>query len=130
MAGTKASGRPSNKAQIKIKGAQSPPTEIPAGLNEDGIRVWELATEALPHVLRPVDGPALELACHAFQNAIQAYQAGDQKEGTTQARTYLAIADKLGLHPASRNIVRPADEPKGGEDDDIVARLLARGGLN
>jgi phage terminase small subunit len=130
MAGTKASGRPSNKAQIKIKGQQSPPTDIPDGLNADGMAVWELAVESLPHVLRPVDGPVLHLACLAFQSAIQAYESGDQKEGTTQARTYLAIADKLGLHPASRNIVRPADEPKGGEDDDIVARLLARGGLN
>jgi phage terminase small subunit len=130
MAGTKASGRPSNKAQIKIKGPQSPPTEIPSCLDENGMRVWDLAIESLPHVLRPVDGPALQLACLAFQSAVHAYDSGDQREGNTQARTYLAIADKLGLHPASRNIVRPADEPKGGEDDDIVAKLLARGGLN
>ena len=127
--GTKASGRPSNKAQIKIKGPQNPPTEMPVGLNADGMRVWDLAIESLPHVLRPVDGPALELACLAFQTAVDCYHNGEQDKGTTHARAYLAIADKLGLHPASRNIVRPVEEIKG-DDDDIVARLLARGGLN
>ncbi len=127
--GTKASGRPSNKAQIKIMGPQSPP-DMPHDLCDVAREVWELAVEALPHVLRPVDGPALKLACVCYAHALRSFKSGDGKQGASVAKTYIAIADKLGLHPASRNIIRPADEPKGGEDDDIVARLLARGGLN
>jgi phage terminase small subunit len=129
MAGTKASGRPSNRSQIRIEGPQCPP-EMPDDLCVDAQEVWELAVAALPHVLRPVDGPALKLACVCYAHAINAFKNGDGKHGAAVAKAYIAIADKLGLHPASRNIIRPVEQSKGGEDDDIVAKLLARGGLN
>jgi phage terminase small subunit len=129
MAGTKASGRPSNRSQIKIEGPQHAP-EMPLDLSDDAQEVWRLAVEALPHVLRPVDGPALKLACVCYAHAIHAFAQGDSKHGAAVAKAYIALADKLGLHPASRNIIRPIEEPKGGENDDIVAKLLARGGLN
>jgi len=129
MAGTKSSGRPSVKNQLEVKGDQSPP-EMPDDMSEIAKEVWQLAVESLPHVLRPVDGPILRLACESYASAVELFAAGESKQAVAAARGYEQLASKLGLHPSARRVVRPVEESKSDDDSDIVAKLLRRGGLN
>jgi len=130
MAGTKSSGRPSVKHQLEVKGDQGVP-EMPEGLGPHALEMWNLAIESLPHVIRRVDGPILRLACESYEKAVVLFAAGETKEAASMAKTFEALASKIGLHPSSRRVVRPVDDEESKDGNDFDKWLAkGRGKLN
>ena len=102
MAGNEQSGRPEVKFQLAVKGPQAVP-EMPPELDgkPHAKAVWQLAVEALPHVLRPLDGPILTASCLAFQTAIE-MDSSPVKKDQRAAASYFRLFEIL----ASRNLLR------------------------
>lgn len=120
------SGRPSEKTQTKVRGKQEPPVK-PADM--EGVyanQIWDQAVEALPHILRPVDYGILRMACEAFELAMT---SEDEKVRLSAMRAYESCANKIGMTPHSRRIVKPVDN----EEPEQISPLddwLQRGALN
>ena len=130
-------GRPSEKSQLVVKAGNNPPA-VPGDLHGQYAKeLWKLAVEALPHVLRELDGPVLRLCCEAYQVAMDQRQLlieepdnGDALKGMIAAMTkFDSLAKTIGLNPHSRRVIKPADV-ESGEDDDPMTKWLARGALN
>lgn len=130
-------GRPSETAQLELKGGNQPPTKPEAMKGEHAIRMWDLALEALPHVLREVDGPILRLACESYQRAMDCFallalDPLDDKAHTMAVSAitkFDALAKTLGLNPHSRRVIKPAADEKSKSTDDF-SEWMKRGGLN
>lgn len=123
-------GQPEIKKQLKVEGAQSPP-KMPRGLRPHAKKVWELAVDSLPHVLRPLDEPALRLCCEAYQMAMDAIENDDSKAFVSAFTKFEAMAGKIGLTPHSRRTIKPADDGKDDKDtEDPFEVWKTRGGLN
>lgn len=64
--------------------------------------------EDLPRILRQCDLAILRLRGEAYQAAMDAYEAGDDRKELAAARGFMAVAKELGLSPSARRIVKPA----------------------
>jgi phage terminase small subunit len=135
-AASNGSGRPSEKEQIDLRSGNEPPQLPPDMTGPHAIEMWKLAVESLPHVLRKVDGPVLRLCCESYQLAMDslALLAVDQ-QNEKASRTYIsavtkfdALANRIGLNPSSRRIVKPAKGEATGEGE--FDEWLKRGNLN
>jgi phage terminase small subunit len=132
-------GRPSETSQLALRGGNEPPKK-PDGLRgEFANRLWDLAIESLPHVLRKVDEPALEQCCIAYQRVkeMDAILAGDHlnKEAhnmmVSAMTKFDSLAKSLGLNPHSRRVIKPADGEQAEKKEDAFEQFLKRsGGLN
>jgi phage terminase small subunit len=118
MAGTGSSGRPSVKHQLEVKGDQGLPDK-PDGLGEHASSMWDLAIESLPHVIRKVDGPILRLACESYQQAMDMFEAGKTNDALKAAKTFDQLAQKIGLSPSARRVVKPVESKDKGVQSEV-----------
>lgn len=129
MPGNASSGRPSEKYQLPVEGNQEPP-EMPDDLDgEHAKKLWKVAVESLPHVLRPIDGPVLHLCCLSFQSAIDLANEGDHKMAIAFMRAFELLACKIGLTPHARRVIKPV-APKQEFPDDPFIEWMSRRGLS
>lgn len=127
--GTKSSGRPSEKEQLPIRGKAEPP-KMPKGMGEHAQHVWKLAVESLPHVLRPLDEPVLRLCCECYQLAMDGLKAGDTKTFLVAVAKYELTANKIGLTPHSRRVIKPVSTTEVTKEESPFDSWFNRGGLN